>query len=173
MDFRKIKFRQAELDDAEHIGLLVVLLEIELSDRAKTKQLNILLEDTANSCYEMMKEGNYFAILGYVDGAISAVATLSESYSLSGGGRIGMIQEFYVSPDIRSTGIGGKLMEEVKLFGHQKQWGCIDLSAPTIAKLDEHLGFYEGSGFEVMHAYRMRHFINKPLVKNAKQALTN
>ena len=157
MDHRRINFREATSDDAENIGLLVVLLTIELSDRTKTNHFNIDIEGTTNRCYELIEAGQYFAILGFVDGALSAVATLSESYSLNGGGHIGMIQEFYVSPDVRSTGIGAKLMEEVKQYGRQKGWACLDLSAPTISKLEENLGFYEGSGFEIMHAYRMRH----------------
>ena len=161
MDHRKINFRLATVDDAENIGLLVVLLTIELSDLTKTKHFNIDLEGTSNRCHKLIEAGQYFAILGFVDGTLSAVATLSESYSLHSGGRIGMIQEFYVSPDVRSTGIGAKLMEEVKQYGSQKEWVCIDLSAPTISKLEEHLGFYQGSGFEIMHAYRMRHVIKQ------------
>lgn len=159
MDHRKINFRQATPEDAESISLLVVLLTIELSDLTEKKRIDINLEGTASCCYDMMKAGNYFAILGYVDGVLSSVATLSESYSLNGGGRVGMIQEFYVSPVVRSTGIGAKLMEEVKQFGHQQGWVCIDFSAPIITRLKENLGFYQGSGFEVLQAYRMRHQI--------------
>ncbi|WP_438462205.1 GNAT family N-acetyltransferase [Marinomonas sp. PE14-40] len=159
MDHRKINFRPATVEDAENISLLVILLTIELSDLTKTKRIDINIEGTSNRCYEMIKAGQYFAILGFVDGALSAVATLSESYSLNGGGQVGMIQEFYVSPVVRSTGIGAKLMEEVKQYGHQKGWSCIDFSAPRISKLKENLGFYEGAGFDVLHAYRMRHKI--------------
>jgi len=157
MDHRKINFRLATADDAENIGLLVVLLTIELSDLTNTNHFDIDIEGTSSRCHELIDAGQYFAILGFVDGVLSAVATLSESYSLNAGGRIGMIQEFYVSPDVRSTGIGAKLMAEVKQFGRQKEWVCIDLSAPTISKLEENLGFYEGSGFDIMNAYRMRH----------------
>jgi GNAT superfamily N-acetyltransferase len=157
MDHRKIDFRLATADDAENIGLLVVLLTIELSDLTQTKYFDIDIEGTSNRCQKLIADGHYFALLGFVDGVLSGVATLSESYSLNAGGRIGMIQEFYVSPDVRSTGIGAKLMEEVKLFGRDKGWICIDLSAPTVSKLEENLGFYEGSGFDIIHAYRMRH----------------
>lgn len=159
MDHRRISFRQATAEDAENISLLVILLSIELSDLTQSKRLNINIEETTSRCYEMMKSGNYFAILGFVDGVMSAVATLSESYSLNGGGQIGLIQEFYVSPVVRSDGIGSKLMEEVKQYASQKSWVCIDFSAPKVAKLNESLGFYEGTGFKVIDAYRMRHQI--------------
>lgn len=84
------------------------------------------------------------------------MVTMSESYALYAGGKLGVIQEFYVAPDYRSTGIGSKLIEQVKEFAINKNWSCIELCTPPLPAFERTLAFYQSNGLIPVGGRKMR-----------------
>lgn len=60
------------------------------------------------------------------------VSIFTESCALYAGGKIGIILEFYVVPEFRSTGIGARLISEVQNYGRENGWSCIELGTPPL-----------------------------------------
>ena len=57
------------------------------------------------------------------------------SYALYSGGEIGVIQEFYIDPEHRASGLGSMLVEQVKAHGVQQNWSYIELCTPLCLNL--------------------------------------
>ncbi|MDD1615484.1 MAG: hypothetical protein LUQ28_03020, partial [Methylococcaceae bacterium] len=57
----------------------------------------------------MLSAGHYATIIGWSENIPVAVATITETYALYAGGKIGIIQEFYVIPEFRCLGVGAML----------------------------------------------------------------
>jgi len=85
-----------------------------------------------------------------------AVATITETYALYAGGKIGVIQEFYVIPEFRSYGVGAMLIEQVKLYGQERQWSCIELCTPPLPEFERTLSFYLHNGLVPVGGRKMR-----------------
>ena len=113
----KLEFSQATPGEAEIIGSLVVQLTQEICERTNVQHFDIDLEGTVRRCEELLSAGHYAAIIGWSDNIPVAVSTITETYALYAGGKIGIIQEFYVIPELRSSGVGAMLIEQVKNHG--------------------------------------------------------
>jgi GNAT superfamily N-acetyltransferase len=96
-----------------------------------------------------LESGEYVAFLsnspqGYANGII----TLSEGLSIYAGGKFGVIREFYVIPEIRSTGVGKELLERAKEFGKKNGWNRIEVTLPDKVKWPRTFNFYIREGFK-------------------------
>ena len=89
-----INFREATLKDSELIGSLVVELTTEICELTKAQHFDIDLNGTIQRCHELIKDGHYSAIIGMHENNPIAVVTMTETYALYAGGKIGVIQEF-------------------------------------------------------------------------------
>ena len=108
--------RKATVEDAEIILELVKELFYEIGH-----QLPLDEQQSSFFCKSILESDEYVVFLsnspkGYVNGII----TLSEGLSIYAGGKFGIIREFYVLPEMRSTGIGKDLLERAKEFGKKK-----------------------------------------------------
>lgn len=151
-----IDFRKATPNDSEHIGSLVVKLTSEICELTNTQHFDIDLNGTVQRCRELLTEGHYAAIIGFNEGNPVAVATITETYALYAGGKIGVIQEFYVSPEYRASGAGSMLLEQVKTYGAQQQWSCIELCTPPLPEFERTLNFYQKNGLIPVGGRKMR-----------------
>jgi hypothetical protein len=86
----------------------------------------------------------------------SVVATFTETYALYCGGKIGLIQEFYVSATQRSLGVGDRLLNQVKEHGIQHRWSYIELCTPPLPEFDKTLSFYQLNGLKPVGGRKMR-----------------
>lgn len=151
-----LKFTQATLDNAEIIGTLVVQLTQEICERTQMQHFDIDLQNTIQRCEELLLAGHYAVIIGWSENMPVAVATMTETYALYAGGKIGVIQEFYVIPEFRSGGVGAKLVEQVKQYGQKREWSCIELCTPPLPEFERTLNFYQHNGLVPVGGRKMR-----------------
>lgn len=155
-----ITFRYATINDAETIGALVVELTNEICELTNTQHFDIDLNSTIKRCDELIRDGHYSAIIGLDNNIPIAVATMTETYALYAGGKIGVIQEFYVSPEFRASGVGSMLIERIKDHGKQNKWSCIELCTPPLPEFERTLNFYQNNGLVPVGGRKMRQALN-------------
>lgn len=151
-----INFREGTVKDAETIGALVVALTNEISELTNAKHFDIDLEGTIKRCQELISDGHYMAIIGEYENKGIAVVTLTETYALYAGGKIGGIQEFYVSPEYRASGVGSMLIKQVQTYGQRQNWSCIELCTPPLPEFEQTLNFYQKNGLMPVGGRKMR-----------------
>ncbi len=152
----EINFRIATVKDSKIIGSLVVDLTTEISEVTKAQHFDIDLNGTIQRCSELISDGHYSAIIGVYENKPIAVATMTETYALYAGGKIGVIQEFYVSPECRTSGIGSMLIEQVQNHGVKHNWSCIELCTPPLPEFEQTLNFYQKNGLIAVGGRKMR-----------------
>lgn len=151
-----INFREATVNDVETIGSLVVALTNEISELTNAKHFDINLKDTIQRCRELISDGHYAAIIGEFENKEIAVVTMTETYALYVGGKIGVIQEFYISPEYRASGVGSMLIEQVQTYGQRQNWSCIELCTPPLPEFERTLNFYQKNGLIPVGGRKMR-----------------
>jgi len=151
-----ISFREATINDAETIGSFVVALTREICELTQTANFDIDLKSTITRCHELMRDGHYCSIIGMCDGKPVAVVTMTLTYALYAGGKIGLIQEFFVEPQYRASGIGSLLIEQVQAYGKCHQWSCIELCTPPLPAFERTLNFYQTNGLIPVGGRKMR-----------------
>lgn len=73
--------------------------------------------------------------------------TIAETESLYAGGKIGLVQELYVVPDMRSEQIGKSLIEKSIEYARDKEWNRLEGGAPAYPEWARTKAFYEREGF--------------------------
>lgn len=131
-------------------------------DKATIKKVLELLEDlylelgeeagsvaflNENLIQDLVKSGQTEIYLASKNKKIIGILTLTESQSAYAGGKYGSIDEMYVLPELRSTGIGKKMVEKIIALAKERKWNRIDLTTPTDSDWDRTILFYQGSGF--------------------------
>lgn len=152
----KIEFILASPDSAKIIGSLVIQLTQEICERTNAHHFDIDFEGTVQRCEELLTAGHYAAIIGWSENIPVAVSTITETYALYAGGKIGVIQEFYVIPEFRSSGVGAMLIEQVKNYGQTHDWSCIELCTPPLPEFERTLSFYQNNGLVPVGGRKMR-----------------
>lgn len=152
-------FSQASENDCEIIGKMVVELTEEICQRTDTQHFDIDLPETIQRCREFFQSGKYAAILCSFGNQVIGFTTLSETYALYAGGKIGVVQEFYIAPDFRSGGAGAKLIEQVKQYGRQNDWACVELCTPLLPEFERTLSFYQSNGLTPVGGRKMREML--------------
>ncbi|XPF94681.1 GNAT family N-acetyltransferase [Colwellia sp. RE-S-Sl-9] len=152
----EINFSVATTKDSEIIGSLVVALTTEICELTKAQHFDINLNGTIERCRELIRDGHYAAIIGEYKNKTIAVVTFTETYALYAGGKIGVIQEFYVLPEYRSSGVGSMLIEQAQNYGKQHEWSCIELCTPPLPEFERTLNFYQQNGLLPVGGRKMR-----------------
>jgi len=152
----KINFREATLKDSEIIASMVVELTREICVLTNESYFDLDLNDTTQRCYNLIRDGHYSSIIAECENIPIAAVTFTETYALYVGGKIGLIQEFYVSPKYRASGVGSMLIEQVKIYGKQQNWSCIELCTPPLPEFEKTLRFYQMNGLVPVGGRKMR-----------------
>ena len=91
-----------------------------------------------------------FVALGEYDGGAVAVCTVSYLHAMRTRGKYAIIQEMFVEPEYRSTGVG---MEVLKFaLGRAVADGCQTVELGTPYDGDRQVRFYRGAGFSEIGA---------------------
>ena len=88
------------------------------------------------------------------------MASMTENFALYAQGKIGTVQEFYVEPDYRSSGVGANLMDAVKAHAKAHHWACIELCTPPLPQFNGSLCFYQSQGLAAVGGRKMRIKLN-------------
>ena len=156
-----LKFVLASPNDARIVAALVMDLTAEISRRMSTQKFDLGSDETMARCEEFLVAGHYAAIIGFAHDAAVAVATLTETHALYAGGKMGVIQEFYVTPEYRSTGVGAKLIAAVREHGQRHGWACLELCTPPLPEFERTLEFYRTNGLSPVGGRKMRQTIQR------------
>lgn len=151
-----INFRKGTCEDAEIVGAFVVELTSEISILTNTQHFDIDLNSTIERCSELIRDGHYCVIIAEHQNKPIAVVTMTETYALYVAGKIGVIQEFYVSPKYRSSGVGSMIIEEVQDYAKQQNWSCIELCTPPLPEFENTVRFYQKNGLTPVGGRKMR-----------------
>jgi len=156
-----VTFEVATTKSASIVGELVIELTQEICERTHVEHFNIHLDGTIKQCEQLLADGHYAAIIGFAGDTAVAVATISETYALYAGGKIGVVQEFYVAPYARSSGVGAQLIEQVKIYGEKNSWSCIELCTPPLPEFERTVSFYQKNGLIPVGGRKMRQNIEE------------
>ena len=142
--------RKANYNDHETVAEMIAFLLAEL--KGKYVDISRFLS-VAKECLSK-KTNSFTAYLAYVKNAercqCIGIITVSKVFAIYAGGNIGVIQEFYVSPNERSKGIGKQLLKCVINQGHQNGWKRIEVGAPSLQQGESPMEFYLREGFEIV-----------------------
>jgi GNAT superfamily N-acetyltransferase len=75
------------------------------------------------------------------------IMTIVESFAIYANGNYGIINEMYVVPSQRSSGVGRRLIQAVKEFGIERKWTRVDVTALESGRWARTRAFYEREGF--------------------------
>jgi GNAT superfamily N-acetyltransferase len=136
----EITVRLATAEDAEVAIELVGRLLVELGGVAPA-------HDAVRPTYDRLvgSTGTGFVVLGSVDGSTAAVCTVSYLEALRTEGPYAIVQEMYVEPDARSSGVGAELLRFV--LDEARSTGCDTVELGTPMDGDRQVQFYERLGF--------------------------
>lgn len=76
------------------------------------------------------------------------ILTLNECASIYAGGKFGVISELYIEPQFRSAGVGPRLLNAAIAFGRSRQWGRLEVGAPSVPRWNRTVSFYRANQFE-------------------------
>jgi GNAT superfamily N-acetyltransferase len=132
-----IALRQAGAADASAVVSLVSALLVELGGKP--------LADA--SAFEAMlaRPELGFVFLAESGGAPAAVCTVSLVHALRASGRYAIVQEMYVTPALRSTGLGAQLL--ARALAHARGLGCPFVELGTPLGGERQIAFYRRNGF--------------------------
>jgi len=151
-----ITFRQAIAEDAKTIATMVVDLTKEICLLTNMQHFDIDLHSTESRCRELISEGHYAGVIAESEGKAIGIVTITETYALYAGGKIGAIQEFYIEPQFRASGVGSLLIEQVQQYGKLQAWSCIELCTPPLPAFERTLNFYQKNGLIPVGGRKMR-----------------
>lgn len=107
-------------------------------------------------CAQWVREGVYRPLLAMDEGRPVGVCTLAETFALYAGGKVGVIQEFYVVPTHRSQGVGRLLLQRAFALMREQGWACLELCTPPLPMYEKTISFYQRHGFKAVGGRKMR-----------------
>ena len=139
-----MRIERAAWSDLPEVLRLVERLLDELHDDEEFGGL-----DRHRTLGDLEREGNRFVALiaRQDDREAAGVLTLTETFAIYAGGRYGVIDELYVAPAHRSTGVGRLLLDAAASIGRERGWRRIDVTAPPGERWRRTVAFYEKNGF--------------------------
>lgn len=152
-----IRIDPATETDAPLIAPLVGELLAEIMQAIGVRAFNFDLPDTVSRLAAFLREGTYFAFLARdATGGAAGFLTLCEARALYAAGVFGTIPELYVRPELRSAGIGGRLVSEAGAFGIARGWTRLEVTTPPLPQFQKTLAFYEREGFGVTGGRKLK-----------------
>ena len=151
-----IHIAAAQPVDAPIIAKLVGDLLAEIVAAIKTAAFGFSLAETEARARAWLEDGNYTVLLARDGEGAAGFIALAECRALYAEGRFGIIPELYVSPDRRSQGVGGALVNEAKRVARSNGWARLEVTTPPLPQFDRTLAFYERQGFSVSGGRKMK-----------------
>jgi len=106
------------INDAPIVFDWVMRLLNELGEEGD--ELGALAEDKVLHAWRGMADRFHGFVAKTGAGDICGILTLADAFAIYANGNYGIINEMYVAPEYRSTGIGARLVDAAKNFGGKK-----------------------------------------------------
>lgn len=152
-----LKIKTASPNDSSVVASLLIELTSEIcfrcGDKKQFQRDEALITDL---CARWLKDNCYTALIAYTHEKPVGVVTIAESYALYAGGKIGIIQEFYVSPDHRLQRVGDKLINAAMSLAAGRGWVCMELCTPPLPEFRQTIDFYQKYDFIPVGGRKMR-----------------
>lgn len=137
--------RRANSSDAPKIASMVAKLLTELRGSSVEEH------SFTSVVKECMDTDSYIAFLAFSENdECVGIVSVSQVRAVYAGGMIGIIQELYVQPEMRSEHIGRKLVKAVVDHGISQQWKRIEVGAPNQENWQSTFDFYVREGFSAI-----------------------
>lgn len=140
---------------AEQVSTLVRQLLLELSPEEAEEINRMELFEVAE---QLLGAGDLRALLAFQGMTPVAVLTMHQGAALYTGGRFGEISEFYVVPELRSQGVGKRLLDSAAELALRAGWRRLEVGTPPTDEWPKTLEFYQRNGFTSIGA-RLRRLI--------------
>lgn len=137
-----IEIESATKNDSEVIVKLLSELYLELGEEKESitfltgEFIRFTINTEVTKIYLVRQDHQYIGIF-----------TLTESQAIYAGGKYGIIDEMYISPDYRQKKIGEKILKYILQIALKNKWKRVDVTAPTEEKWIRTREFYEKNGF--------------------------
>jgi GNAT superfamily N-acetyltransferase len=106
-------------------------------------------DKAVNLCKEMIGLEDYIVFHSVNnEGEIVGLVTIAESESLYAGGKIGIIQELYVVPSMRSQQMGKSLIQKAIEYARNRKWNRLEVGTPAYPQWSRTKSFYVREGFK-------------------------
>ncbi len=137
-----LELRMASECDAEIITDMVLRLITELGGTPDGK---LFLQ----TCTELLRHPQFYTVILAFSESNQCVGMISfsESHAIYTGGIFGLIHEFYVLPEKRSSSIGHQLIQAIISHGKERSWHRIEVGAPNQRNWGRTISFYKREGF--------------------------
>jgi GNAT superfamily N-acetyltransferase len=136
--------RATKSDAKVTVNLIKALLD-ELNDTP----IEWDTDKAENLCKEMIELEDYIVFHSVNNkGETVGLITIAESESIYAGGKIGIIQEMYIVPSMRSGKLGKSLIEKAIEYARNKEWNRLEVSAPAYPQWSRTKSFYIREGFK-------------------------
>lgn len=145
-----------DLSDADLVAELAVCLTNEIIERTGIQHFDVDVEKAKRLCREYVSSGDYWVIVARQEELVIGFGALCESRSLYAEGAFGIVQEFYVMPEYRSSGVGARLLDALAEYGQRQNWMRLELCTPPVPEFDRTVDFYKRNGFEITGGYKMK-----------------
>lgn len=145
--------------DAALVAEMATALTSEIIERTGVQHFNVHLPETTKLCERLINSRVYVALIATDNSNPVGFTGLCESHALYTEGTFGIVQEFYVVPGARSTGVGAALIEAASAHARSNGWSRLELCTPPLPEFQRSLAFYERYGFEVTGGRKMKHIV--------------
>lgn len=125
------RLRLATFKDSVIVAMLICRLRQEISTNSELKDCDIDLKNTTMKFLELILGGRYMAVIAEYENKPIGFATLTEVCLSKGEGPVGKIQEFFVVPEHRSTGVGSSIIDYIRKYGENKNWNSFEFDTPN------------------------------------------
>ncbi len=144
-----LEIRKATIEDCKQVTRLVNDLILELGGS------KLELKKADQVCERLVGDAGLGAALVAIDekGSIVGVCCMSYQTAIRTGGAYAIVQEMFVAPEQRGSGVGGKLLREAATVSADAGCGVLELGIPDDGERQEH--FYRSDGFSTV-GLRMR-----------------
>jgi len=132
-------------NDPTVVGRLVCQLIGELSGKPSSQKEFAEYEVRAAT---LIRKGAVEAYVAWEDDEAVGVLVLNQCSAIYAGGDFGEITELYVSPTVRSGGVGRRLLECAVDHAAALGWGRLEVGTPPPGSWGRTVEFYRRNGFQ-------------------------
>ena len=145
MPSEAVTIRLATVGDNHTVAALVARLLDELADGSGEAARQ---GELAAAAHGLLAEGGFEALLAFDKGGEAiGLLTLSQCGAVYALGRFGEIAEFYVVPELRSSGLGARMIAAALDHARTRGWKRLEVGAPDLPRWQRTVDFYKRCGF--------------------------